>query len=100
MMILKRGGNLILGLTDENFVALINGQILRVRGENIEMPGLTFFVMHGTSHDHMRAELRANGYAVDQGDGGDGHGGDGHGRRGDGGDDDDDGGGHDSGRGE
>jgi len=96
MMILKRGGNLILGLTDENFVALINGQILRVRGENIEMPGLTFFVMHGTSHDHMRAELRANGYAVDQGDGGDDYGR----RRGDGGDDDDDGGGHDSGRGE
>ncbi len=72
MMKLKRGEHLVLGLTDENLIELVNGKALRVRGDEVTIPGVTIYILHGGSHEEMRQRLQRSGYEIPRHDGGDG----------------------------
>jgi hypothetical protein len=63
MVVVKRGGNIVIGLTPENMVDILGGGVIKLAGSDIDVPGLTFYVVQG-SHSDILADLRRNGIEI------------------------------------
>ena len=65
MMLIKRNGDLVIGLTDANILDLEARRILRLRPDDIGVEGLTLYILRGENHEAMRTELLRAGWNLD-----------------------------------
>ncbi|HEX9392170.1 MAG TPA: hypothetical protein VF928_12730 [Usitatibacteraceae bacterium] len=66
MMKLRAGNLVILGLSNENILRLIAGKPILFEGEDINIPGIRFGIMHGQTEASMEKELINLGWKIPQ----------------------------------